>query len=172
MICQLCGQRQATLEMTGLVHGQKKELSLCRPCATRLGWKAGEASLWDSLFDSFLPGPSLFGYPTQAKKASPAPRVCPACGQTETQLQETGLLGCSQCYETFAQQLAPVFGRVHGHSRHLDRPLVSEKGKSQDQLTLLRQELASAVDKEAYEEAARIRDEIRLLEADQVHEED
>jgi protein-arginine kinase activator protein McsA len=50
--------------------------------------------------------------------------------------------------------------------------LVSEKGKSQDQLTLLRQELASAVDKEAYEEAARIRDEIRLLEADQVHEED
>ncbi|HZK42001.1 MAG TPA: UvrB/UvrC motif-containing protein, partial [Clostridia bacterium] len=166
------GQRQATLEMTGLVHGQKKELSLCRPCAARLGWKAGEGSLWDSLFESFLPGPSLFDYPTQVRQRSPAPRVCPACGQTETQLQETGLLGCSQCYETFAQRLAPVFGRVHGHSRHLDRPLILEEGKTQDKLTRLRQALASAVDKEAYEEAARIRDEIRQLEADQVSEED
>ena len=172
MICQLCGQKQATLEMTALVDGQKRELSLCRPCATRLGWKAGEASLWDSLFDSFLPGPSLFGYPSPVRKTSPDPKVCPACGQTETQLQETGLLGCSHCYETFAQRLAPVFGRVHGHSRHLDRPLVLEEGKAQDKLTLLRQELASAVDKEAYEDAARIRDEIRQLEADQVSEED
>ena len=164
MICQLCGQEEASLRMTRTVNGQKQTLALCPQCAAQSAWQTKQASsLWDSLFESFLPGSSLFAYPAPAKTPS-APLVCPGCGETESQLQETGLLGCAHCYETFAALLDPVFGRLHGHRTHPVRPGPQAAGKGRDKREDLRHKLAQAIECEAYEEAARLRDEIRDLD--------
>lgn len=36
--------------------------------------------------------------------------VCPNCGWTEAQLNNTGMLGCPLCYEAFSEDVWPRFG--------------------------------------------------------------
>lgn len=154
MRCQNCGQRQATVQLSRTVQGQKRSEFLCDRCAAA---SQTADSLWGSLFDSILPGPSLFGYPASLRK-EPAGRVCPSCGETERELKEKGLLGCEQCYDTFSTVLDPVFRRVQWHTRHIEAPGQSD---GPERVRELRQRLDQAVKDEAYEEAAKIRDEIQ-----------
>ena len=158
MLCQSCGQRLATGLVTRNVMWQKIDEFLCDRCAAIAGHTA--VPWWGSLFGSILPGPSLFGYPayTGPPRKEPAGLVCPSCGETERQLKETGLLGCEQCYDTFAAVLEPVFRRVQGHTRHIE---ALGKSRESDELSELRQRLDAAIREEAYEEAAGIRYEIR-----------
>ena len=158
MLCQSCGQRQATVQLTRNVKGQEFDQYLCDRCAAMTGQTPDPG--WGSPFGSIHPGPSPFGYPAHpgSPRREPAGLVCPSCGETERQLKETGLLGCEQCYDTFAAVLDPVFRRVQGHTRHIEAPGESHKS---DELAELRQRLDAAIREEAYEEAAGIRDEIR-----------
>ncbi|HPX93655.1 MAG TPA: UvrB/UvrC motif-containing protein [Bacillota bacterium] len=162
MLCQKCGQRLATVRVTRAVNGQERTEFLCDRCAAAPG--QGADSWWEDLFGSILPGPSLFGYPSYpgSPHRGPARRVCPSCGETERELRESGLLGCGQCYDTFAAVLEPVFRRVQGHTRHIE-PM--EKEDLPAEVTDLRKKLARAIEDEAYEEAAKIRDRIRAHEA-------
>ncbi len=41
-------------------------------------------------------------------------RVCSGCYLSEAELNRTGLLGCSRCYETFAPLIASAVGVLHG----------------------------------------------------------
>ena len=43
---------------------------------------------------------------------------CSNCGMTYGQFRQAGLFGCSQCYQSFAEQLGPLLRRVQGNSRH------------------------------------------------------
>jgi len=40
--------------------------------------------------------------------------VCRNCGKDFGDVRRTGKLGCSECYQTFADQLAPVIEDIHG----------------------------------------------------------
>ena len=164
MLCQNCGQAQAAVQVTRSHGGHSQVRYLCDRCAGQ-GEDFFPLSDWGSILDAFLPGPSLFGYarPGQ-KKTKPAPVRCPACGETEEQLRQQGLLGCSQCYETFADLLEPVFKRVQGHTRHLEQASGKEAAGRADRL---RQRLEEAVRREEYEEAARLRDLIKQEESSQ-----
>lgn len=159
--CQQCGKRPATVQVSRRVQGQNETGYLCEQCASAYG-QTGDA-WWENLIGSFLPGPSLFGYPPPSSplRRERTKRICPACKETERQLKETGLLGCGQCYETFADILEPVFRRVQGHTRHLE-PVTPEEAPMK--IGELRKRLERAVRDEAYEEAARLRDRIRQLE--------
>ncbi|NLB50262.1 MAG: hypothetical protein GX809_01585 [Clostridiaceae bacterium] len=107
----------------------------------------------------------MFGYPATATPSRPQKTslICPSCGETEEELRKTGLLGCQTCYETFAVFLDPVFRRVQGHTRHLS---ASEEEGPAKEADVLREKLELAVQSEVYEEAARLRDQIRQLEED------
>ncbi len=171
MICQNCEEREATVRVRRTLDGQEQVLNLCDQCADSAGLTMkSPVSWWDGFFGTSLPGPSLFGYPAQLRRQRKTQLVCPSCGETEDELRETGLLGCPVCYDTFAHLLDPVFGRLHGHTSHgLPQPALTKNQESQDEadtpLEGLRRDLARAVEGEAYEEAARIRDEIRALES-------
>ncbi len=122
MLCQQCLQRDATIHMTEVVNNVKKDHYLCRTCAAVLkGEQEASGSPWSDLFESLLPGPSMFGYPLTGAERRVMHRrlICPKCGETERELRETGLLGCSQCYEIFHDLLIPVFRRAQGHTRHI-----------------------------------------------------
>lgn len=168
MLCQHCQQRDAMIHLTKVVNSLKEEHHLCQTCAASLQHGQGSTeSSWGGMFESILPGPSMFGYPFLAKdqRSTPARLICPQCGETERELRETGLLGCAQCYDTFCELLFPVFRRAQGHTQHIEEVascVVEEKPLSE--IERLKLELSDAIDQEDYKRAAQLRDAIRDLE--------
>ena len=91
---------------------------------------------------------------------------CPICGLKFVEFRNSGRLGCPHDYEVFADDLTPLLENIHGETRHAGKtPRQQPQARqSQTDLTRLRRQLQTAVTDEAYEEAARLRDEIRIIE--------
>ena len=91
--------------------------------------------------------------------------VCPKCGETYAEFQKTGMLGCAECYQAFRKELAPVITRVQGRTQHAGRrpPVSEEEQARQTRMEELRSLMEAAVAEENFEEAARLRDELRAM---------
>ena len=92
--------------------------------------------------------------------------ACPTCQSTWKDFEDTGLLGCEDCYKTFAMQLTRMLREGH------DAPLHARPGRRRASdpsalLPELRSLLEQAVREEDYEKAAEVRDRIQHLEASQ-----
>jgi protein arginine kinase activator len=83
------------------------------------------------------------------------------------EFRSKGRLGCPKDYEVFRAHLDPLLLRVHNASAHRGRLPGMDEGTRQrlQQLSDLRAKLEAAIREEAYESAARLRDEIQELEA-------
>jgi protein arginine kinase activator len=83
-----------------------------------------------------------------------------------SEFKKIGRLGCGECYHAFKKYLAPLLRRIHGSSQHTGKsPLkVTKIFKKKADLQELRMRLQQAVVEENFEEAARLRDQIRELE--------
>ncbi len=156
MLCQNCGARQATVNITQIVGNKKTEMHLCQVCAQQDGHSDPVFALHKMLTGmvDWEPG-------TNAR-----PPTCEGCGMTEQQLRQGGRLGCAQCYQAWEPLLDAILGRVHGRTEHRGK---IPAGKSGDQgedthISELRRQLTEAVEAERFEEAARLRDEIRNLQ--------
>ena len=77
-----------------------------------------------------------------------------------------GKFGCPDCYEAFKEEIPPLLRRIHGHSKHVGK--VPNRGtgvfRTATHVKRLRQHLQKLVQEERYEEAAKVRDEIRALQ--------
>ena len=82
------------------------------------------------------------------------------------EFKAVGRLGCPQDYQVFRQALEPLLAKIHRSTRHAGKTPAHAAANSARQLELmqLRQQLRQAVETEAFEEAARLRDQIRLKE--------
>ena len=91
--------------------------------------------------------------------------VCPKCGETYAEFQKTGMLGCAACYQAFRRELEPVITRVQGRTQHAGRrpPVSEEEQARQTRMEELRTLMEAAVAQENFEEAARLRDELRAM---------
>jgi len=102
--------------------------------------------------------------------------VCPGCGMTPQDFKQKGRLGCPRCYEAFRQELVPLLQRVHEAVVHRGRlpggraPAPPPPGpmampaSDTERLADLRRRLEDAIRGERYEEAARLRDDLRRAE--------
>ena len=93
-------------------------------------------------------------------------RRCPECGLTYAEFRTRGRLGCAHDYALFRKGLLPLLEKIHGKTQH-EGKVPSQAGTDlarEKQLQRLRIELKKAVKREAYEEAAKLRDQIRSLE--------
>ena len=167
MLCQHCKQNEATTHIRRVINGAAQEFHLCAACAKEAGVGAQFAvpefgfHLSD-LFSGFL-GSSL------REQARPAPLRCELCGSSLEEIIRNSRVGCPQCYETFAEQLQPTLQRIHGALRHTGKvpetdPALAQRRQKEQQIAHLRDKIAAAVQDEDYEQAARLRDEIRTLE--------
>ena len=75
-------------------------------------------------------------------------------------------MGCPDCYSTFADILNPYVEKIHGATQHIGAAPAAEQPKT-DPIEALRAQLKTAVENEEYEQAARLRDEIRRMEGEQ-----
>lgn len=161
-ICQICNLREATLFITRTVNGQKSQISVCRQCAA-------ESGIVKIDLNNLLAGLAAFA-PQEDEAEEEAALQCPTCGMTLEEFNGTGRMGCSQCYQTFAEPMEQLFSRIHGHVRHTGkRPGQMAAGMktlelAADELLRLKTELSNAISEEAYEKAAELRDRIRELE--------
>ena len=126
--------------------------------------------LFSKMFSDFPSFHSEFFAPPEEEKVKPPEIVeikCSRCGLSYSDFRKTFQLGCSQCYKTFKEQLEPMLRRIHGSIIHKGKvpskaPVKAEVPK--DEIKELKTKLAEAIKREEYEEAARLRDEIRTLE--------
>jgi protein arginine kinase activator len=93
-------------------------------------------------------------------------RECPVCGIKFVEFRNSGRLGCPHDYQEFREELTPLLENIHGETRHCGKtPRRQPQNKqTQSELLQLRKQLQQAVTREAYEDAARLRDRIRQLE--------
>ena len=153
MLCEKCGKNNATVLYTQIVNGKKSSLNLCSQCAS------GE-----SLFDNFG---SLLSFGTRGENKQ---AVCPCCKMTLTEFARKGKMGCGSCYDTFRAQAKSMLQKIHGTSMHIENGAKNEKAapeikkEEKSETDILKEKLKEAIESENYEEAAKIRDEIKSKE--------
>jgi len=167
MICDICNKNPATVHLTEIVDDQMTELHLCESCARQ------KSESMESQFglSDLLAGMAEFSKPATQDKEDTTLK-CKKCGLTYADFKKVGRLGCNECYESFKKYLGPLLKRIHGSNQHFGKsPYKSQdtqvklktSGENLD-LAALREKLKKAVDSEAFEEAARLRDQIREIE--------
>ncbi|PTX58141.1 protein arginine kinase activator [Melghirimyces profundicolus] len=171
MQCQECGKRPATLHYTKIINGEKMEFHLCEVCAKEKGEQMAGMEAGFSIHNLLsgllnLDGQFAEGQPARSASSSEGLR-CKTCGLTYSQFSKIGRFGCSDCYKAFAERLDPLFRRVHGHTTHRGKVPERTGGKLRirREIERLKQELSARIQKEEFEEAARLRDRIRELQA-------
>lgn len=162
--CTACQKAIATIVITevsgGTVTGQQH---VCAACAELLGIGAPKPPKLSAEILEDLLGSMKGSRPRQART-----ETCPGCGMKLADFRGKGRLGCPRCYDTFRQELMPLLQRIHeaqSHRGRLPAALPEATATTDDQqLTELRRRLEDAVRGERYEEAARLRDELRRAE--------
>ncbi len=92
-------------------------------------------------------------------------KSCPVCGISFFEFRNTGRLGCPFDYSHFASDLLPLMTNIHESVEHVGkRPRRSAAADSQALMIQLRREMEEAVEREDYERASEIRDELKRME--------
>ena len=105
MVCQSCGQREATVLVQTVVHNHVKKTALCATCAAEL---RPESEL-DALMEA------LAGLSARARAQHGR---CQACRTSFAEFRESGRFGCPECYDHFAAQVRDLLPRVHAGAYH------------------------------------------------------
>ena len=155
MLCDNCKKRQATVRYEENINGEKNKVNLCTLCSQKLGILNN--SFMDNMLFSLFDEPLGIGYEKLKEEK------CPKCGYIFSDYVNTGLLGCEQCYSTFTSKLEPVLHKLHGKSNHVKLNSNTNAEKPKNKLEELQIELQKSIEKEEYERAAKIRDEIKKL---------
>lgn len=166
--CEVCQKGQATVHVTEIVglstaadepYGLA-EKHLCDSCAQAVNLPHMPVTkkvpnIWKLLQQS-------------AQRSAQESNVrCPDCGLSLADFRSKGRLGCPKDYEIFRQHLDPLLERIHNACEHVGRtPGIGEAELDRRRaITDLREKLREAIREEAYESAARLRDELERLEA-------
>ncbi|MDO5301797.1 MAG: UvrB/UvrC motif-containing protein [Tissierellia bacterium] len=185
MLCEHCHENNAHITYTMIENGQLKKMHLCEGCFT---------ALWGQDFSFPLPGPGELNellaqfLSLLPKEVEPVTKICHHCGRSFKEFQESFMLGCPHCYESFEGELSGLIERVQNASEHVGvRPARQEPELELEEQILLpepelkeetpeeapeegleayRSLLKEAIAEERYEDAAIYRDKIRELEGD------
>jgi len=186
MKCDMC-ESEATVFLTQIVKGQMTQVNLCEKCSKD---KGVTDPMGFQLADCLL-GSQKKSRPAPDPDESLA---CPTCGFTRAHLKKIGRLGCPECYKTFGDDLEAMLRAMHKGTRHVGKapgrtPVMLSLGAGhthphrgsapaappappqplspagvKKRLGELRDAIERAVSEERYEDAAKLRDEMRELE--------
>lgn len=159
MLCQNCGKNEVNFRYTQVINGEKREIALCDKCAKKLGLESLDFSkeiedLFNMSFaESFLPS------------------------FARTNMLGSRNLGTIFNNDIFSNQF---FGEVSQEPEQIettsslsdaekqdvlkDIENATKKNKQENKKQKLESELEKAIKEERYEDAAKIRDEIKKLD--------
>ncbi len=177
MLCQNCGKNEANVHYTQIINGVKKEVILCSECAKKLGMDNIDIPI---NFSSFL-GDFFNDYAENAllPTIDQEEVKCRTCGMTYSDFIKTGMFGCSDCYDVFSNPIDSLLKNLHGTSRHIGRTpqninqnleksdkkvnKIDKKNTYEAKKNELNELLEKAIKEERYEDAAKIRDQIKEM---------
>ncbi len=161
MTCQRC-KAEASVHLTETVNGRRRELHLCAACAGKAGVLPVEPQAPVPGLDDVVQ--ELIVAHVGELVGELAGLTCPDCGLKFMEYRARGRLGCPNDYQVFARGLLPLLNRAHGATRHVGK--VARIQPAADARLRTRTQLRDAIAREDYEEAARLRDQLRLKDAD------
>lgn len=150
--CSYCN-KPATVHLTQIVNNKIIKVDLCESCAQAKGVTDSEGySLTDLLSKTNL----------SPEKGEPQ-ITCPDCGMNTADFRRTGRLGCAACYQSFVPLLKPILEDMHAGTAHKGKipDVALTRQNSIAKLHRLESALSRAISEEAYEDAAKFRDEIQ-----------
>ncbi|QDT13134.1 UvrB/UvrC motif-containing protein [Planctomycetes bacterium K23_9] len=164
MKCQYC-EKPATFHITELMEPSGPQiLHLCEEHARRFLQK-----------DASQPAASIAGVlekqlqlgQTKQELEELDQKECPVCGITFYQFRNSGRLGCPFDYSHFESDLEQLLINVHDATEHKGkRPKrAAATADSHAKMIQLRREMEEAVEREDYERASEIRDELKQIES-------
>ena len=165
MICNQCGERPASVIVKQMRQGQLTERHLCHVCAAEnhslnIAFEQDPMAI-HQLLSNWFPNQQKTVHPVRKETA-----VCPTCGFTFTNFLELGKFGCANCYEAFDSHLDEIFKRLHnGNTEHTGKIPASYGStlKIKKEIEELRKQMKVSIESENFEEAAKLRDEVRAL---------
>ena len=160
MLCDQCGERDASVHLTTIVDNEVRQQHLCEKCAAERGVETTVSVPKHPL--------SVFLQEVQ-QQATPATEAgkCTFCGATMSDFRATGRWGCAQCYAAFEPSMRELLRRVHGHARHGGRAYAPPAPALDEKSTILgelKERLRRAIASEQFEVAADLRDKIKVME--------
>jgi protein arginine kinase activator len=173
--CQLCSKRPATTHLTELDQesGQRQELHICATCIQRLDLKLenGPPPIAEILGmkpdDASSTKIKVTGHLSLSHVLKGEDR-CPHCGLAFSEFGSGKLFGCAHDYSAFGSKIDTLLRNYHGTTQHQGRRPGSEPDSAQDAVTARRAKLDAAlreaVVNENYENAAKLRDELKRLD--------
>ena len=166
MKCGVCAKREAVVAFTHIVDDVKQTLVLCHECASEKNIEVQVTPAEQAKDAPVLVKEIKIELAKLAGAEGDGGVRCPTCEMSYEEFKKIGRLGCLHCYDAFASQLEGLLKRIHGDDRHRGKGPVeaAQSAQGTDELERLREELAQAVAEEAFEEAAQLRDRIRILE--------
>ncbi len=153
MYCDKCGIRPATFHSKTNINGKVTETHLCEECAANSG------ALLSTMkeFGEILSADHEYGL------LDPVQDVCRYCGTSFDEFRSSGLVGCEHCYDEFSD-LIDVIRRNQGADYHVGKAALDRSTLTKDErIEELREKINQAVDREDYEEAAKLKKQIENI---------
>lgn len=188
MLCQVCQKNDAVVTYTEIVNGVKNEKHICQECANKYTgfggapFIIGNSNLLSTLLASVLGHSENNMSDSSMKKTN---IICPNCGMTYNEFLKYSKYGCVDCFKTFSPVLESYLKKIQGSCEHTGKVPYKMKetvvlpgieaiskptsktapmgDKGLPRLERLKQQLQQAIADEAYEEAAKLRDQIKVL---------
>lgn len=165
MICDQCGERSASVIVKQQQQGQITELHLCHICAAEnhsinIAFEQDPLAI-HQLLSNWFPNSQASVNPVRKEAVT-----CPSCGFGFPKFLQLGKFGCASCYDAFSSQLDEIFKRFHnGNTEHTGKIPASYGTtlKIKKEIEELRKQMQVSVSEEDFEEAARLRDEVKVL---------
>ena len=181
MKCENCGRNEANVKYTQIINGEKKQMFLCEECSEKLGINDIHFNMpinfTSFLTDFFNDVNDISFMPTLGGNKI---LQCSKCGLTWDNFLHTGKFGCSNCYDDFESRIDPILRSLQGATTHigrlgevrtgnnikqnLDDKIEKQENKAISKIEKLKEDLKQAIKEERYEDAAKIRDEIKKQE--------
>ena len=184
MLCEHCKKREATVKYVEVINGVKTEHNLCTQCAAH-----ADLGQFSALFEGEFPLGKLLSVllgtqETEEEDEKYSGVVCPTCGTTYEEFVKDSRFGCPDCYSVFDPLISDHIRHLQGSEKHVgkhpagfqpDPAVIGEAAgpgedpvnipelSKEEKIRLMEARLKDAVRREEYEEAAKLRDEIRAL---------
>ncbi|UCG29669.1 MAG: UvrB/UvrC motif-containing protein [candidate division WOR-3 bacterium] len=150
MLCDDCRNKPASIFFKEVLPDKTVELHLCDECASKRGLLVTKKLSPIEILQKLL----------KQKSAQDEKVICPSCYMSLAEFKRVGRFGCSQCVITFDDHIRHLIKQIHQSDRHIGRKSSSGTKKGLE-IYKLREELKKALDNEAYEDAAKIRDKLK-----------
>lgn len=160
-LCQSCKKEIATVHLVDIKVGEKQEVHLCERCAMERGLPGHKTAYTMQELVGALLEKNL-----QKRTAGKTGQKCPDCGMTYQEFRSKGRFGCAGDYNVFKDGIVPLLEKIHGFSQYIGKVprKVGVERSYELELLMLRQKLQNVIKNEEYEEAAKLRDRIQVLE--------